>query len=153
MPQLDGLRAIAVGAVMVHHLLEILKNMQAWTYIGYMHIIAYDVGMALAFTRLVAAASHGFAGRFGMLLTWRPIAYCGRIAYGLYVFHLTIALSLFSFGKRLGVQWSWGDPLFFVVASLCAFALASISWHLFERPLNHLKRYFPYRYVATRVGR
>jgi peptidoglycan/LPS O-acetylase OafA/YrhL len=32
-----------------------------------------------------------------------------------------------------------------VVLLLATIALAALSWHLFERPINQLKRLFPYR--------
>ncbi len=36
--------------------------------------------------------------------------------------------------------------LIFSTASLLTVAIAALSWHLMESPLNELKRHFPYRF-------
>jgi peptidoglycan/LPS O-acetylase OafA/YrhL len=47
---------------------------------------------------------------------------------------------------RLGRQYSASSSLSnFALVSLTTFALAALSWQLLERPINDLKRHFPYR--------
>jgi len=103
--------------------------------------------MALLFCWLVAAASRGFSGIFGRFLTFAPITYCGRIAYGIYVYHLLLALPIYEIGVKLGLGWEdWKGFGYFFIASLITVTVAAVSWHVMEKPLNNLKRRFPYRH-------
>ncbi len=98
---------------------------------------------------LVYSAIEGFRGPFGWLLECPPMNYLGKISYGLYVIHnfaVSICVSLI---LRLGSP-DWLVKLYNVpVLRILAFAavtvgLASYSWHRFEKPINDLKRKFPY---------
>lgn len=96
---------------------------------------------ALASVLLVAAVL-GAKGRFGALLSARPIVYLGRISYGLYAYHL-IAIHL---GKRLPLA-----PLLQRAISLGAtVAIAILSYELFEKAFLRWKVRFTH--VASRPG-
>ena len=57
-----------------------------------------------------------------------PFLYLGEISYGIYLWHVGVISGL----KRLGIA----DPIWFLAATLATVvALASLSWHLLERPL------------------
>lgn len=113
--------------------------------------------LALCFGWLVWRASVGFTGRVGRLLEWGPIAYLGKISYGIYVIH-GFALFIWYWllyeapipGYRIFLRMHvppevYGHEAFRVAAmALITFTLAPLSWHLYESPLNNLKRYFPY---------
>ncbi len=74
-------------------------------------------------------------------LSVRPVVYLGKISYGLYVFHN------FSYGvKRPLVEWlPFLQPVPGTALALAAtVAVAMLSWHLFEHPINRLKDRFPY---------
>lgn len=72
------------------------------------------------------------------LLALKPLSYLGKISYGLYVFHLPcLVLAAFWFGPYM--QHGTAVP-----ALLLTIGLSMLSWHLFESPINDLKRYFPY---------
>jgi peptidoglycan/LPS O-acetylase OafA/YrhL len=63
-----------------------------------------------------------------------------------YVIHAIIPVFAMRMGERgiwLGCpeDRGWGLFLYMTATSL---ALASVSWWCFERPLNDLKRFFPY---------
>jgi peptidoglycan/LPS O-acetylase OafA/YrhL len=85
------------------------------------------------------------------LFGWAPVAYLGKISYGLYVYHLFC----FHWCDRLqslpipGVGLLRHVPLA-VPAFLLTMALAAVSWHLYESPINNVKRYFPYRRAAAK---
>jgi peptidoglycan/LPS O-acetylase OafA/YrhL len=80
------------------------------------------------------------------LFSFAPFAYLGKISYGLYVYHLFS----FHFADRLQSLPVPGFGLIrylhpAVPAFLLTVALAALSWHLYESPINYLKRFFPYR--------
>jgi len=105
-----------------------------------------ETALALVLGWIVATASRGFTGPVGRVLEWTPISYLGRISYGIYIFHAFVPILLLWVGKRLGLEFT-GEPrlLNFVLVSSVTVAIAALSWRLFERPINDLKRYFPYR--------
>jgi len=119
--------------------------------IGYYHgeaanFVLGETFLALVLAWVVGTASRGFTGPAGRLLEWRPIAYLGKVSYGIYVFHAFVPSFLVWLGHRVGFQFT-GQPrlLNFVLVSVTTIAVASASWQLFERPINDLKRRFPYR--------
>ena len=109
-------------------------------------MLALDkTGAALVFCWLIGVASLGLRGTAGRILDYGPIVYLGKISYGIYIFHLLIPLIAFSWiAKHLGVSYSNTGFVNFVATSLATFAVAALSWHFFEAPINRLKRHFPY---------
>ena len=84
------------------------------------------VGIGLASAVLVADALWWPAGR------WRWLAHIGVISYGLYLFHLPVALWLQSRGVSEVVE-----PVATLAVST---ALAEVSYWLVERPIRHRRR-------------
>jgi peptidoglycan/LPS O-acetylase OafA/YrhL len=102
--------------------------------------------LALVLCWLVAFAAWGIAGPAGRLLTWRPITDLGNISYGINVFQAFVPIGLLWVAHRLGREYSDAPGLAdFILVSVTTIALAALSWRLFERPINDLKRHFPYR--------
>jgi peptidoglycan/LPS O-acetylase OafA/YrhL len=66
----------------------------------------------------------------------RAIAGLGVMSYGMYVVHRYVM-------HYLGFDAVRGPQVFLSVFAVSA-ALAFASWHLFERPINDLKRFWPY---------
>jgi len=67
-------------------------------------------------------------------LAFRPVAYLGRISYGLYVYHLIM----------LETDWTGYIPDGYLLRNppgmlLGTIVVASASWYGFERPINRLK--------------
>ncbi len=96
----------------------------------------------------IGTAARGFRGPIGWFLTFPPVVYLGRISYGVYVLHLMVPeLLLWLFphvftdgrGNKLPREW-WQLWTYSAVSVV----LASLSWHLYEAPINRLKRYFEY---------
>ena len=133
--------AFPVGAIAVLVLLAI-----AYYHGVTANFILGETGLALVLSWIVATASRGFTGPVGQVLGWAPICFLGKISYGIYVFHAFVPTLLLWMGHRVGLEFS-GEPrlLNFALVSLTTIALAAASWRLFERPINGLKRYVPYR--------
>ncbi len=82
-------------------------------------------------------------------LSFGPIAYLGRISYGLYAFHIPV----------LHGGWTNNIPYAFFIPQpyrdlAWTAALAALSWRFFERPINRLKdRFAPPAGVDLASGR
>jgi peptidoglycan/LPS O-acetylase OafA/YrhL len=103
--------------------------------------IALDLSITLLAGWLVYLAYVGVPGTAGRVLAWRPFVYLGTISYGIYVFHGFAAY----FFSHLGLHAANTNRfVFFLVMASSTIAVAGLSWHFFERPINDLKRHFPY---------
>ena len=97
---------------------------------------------------VVLAVAQGMGSR---LLTWRPLVYLGTISYGIYVWHLMMPF----FFESAGIAIPDRGASLLALMTLPSLALAMLSWHLFERPINDLRRFVPYvpeRPSARAVG-
>ncbi len=88
--------------------------------------------------------------RLGRVLTAPALVYIGRISYGLYIVHHLVVfalqrhvLSVDRMPQVLGTQ-VLSQVVFSVIALGVSVLLAALSWHLYERPILHLKQRFPY---------
>jgi peptidoglycan/LPS O-acetylase OafA/YrhL len=106
---------------------------------------------ALAFSLvslwLVAQAVRGFRGPVGALLASRPLVYLGSISYGLYLIHVFVPPLLALLAESVGLPFAFKDyspAVRFAVMFGGTLPLAMLSWHFLEKPLNDLKRHFPY---------
>jgi peptidoglycan/LPS O-acetylase OafA/YrhL len=100
--------------------------------------------VALVFAAIVAGAAAGFRGPLRHVIEAAPVLYLGKISYGVYVYHLFLPdvakYVLGSFGFVLDLK---GMP-YFLTFTAVTIAVASLSWYAFEKPMNDLKRRFPY---------
>ena len=133
-----GLRATAWAAVVLGTVVTTLFLTVAKPW-AVTHVVVGPLALAAAFAGTVALVAQGVGGPVGRALDWRPIAYVGIISYGMYLVHTFMA----------AVAWAWlGDAashwLVAFVATGLTVAVASLSWHAFESPVNRLKRRFPY---------
>jgi peptidoglycan/LPS O-acetylase OafA/YrhL len=106
-----------------------------------------DTACMLVFVWLVGRASTGFGGMARGALELRPLVYLGTISYGVYIYHYFIPPLARVLGNALGVSLPFPyhtGPAQFVCVTAVTLGIAALSWHLFEQPLNNLKRYFPY---------
>jgi peptidoglycan/LPS O-acetylase OafA/YrhL len=115
-----------------------------------LYMALYDSGAAMVFVALVARASKGIPGIVGRALEWRPIAYLGRISYGVYLLHLFVFSAINKLADHVvgshGSQYLMPLLMSYLATTLL---LASFSWHFLEAPLNDLKRFFPYQRPAS----
>ena len=100
----------------------------------------------MVFGWVILGAAHGFKGWFGWFLQCPPMAYVGRISYGVYVFHNLMVYPLVFAVRNLHVPDTFLSVPWMLRVSLLVLTIsaAAISWHVFEKPLNDLKRFFPY---------
>lgn len=107
-------------------------------------VVFLDTSVGLVFTWLVYTASYGFRGMMGRLLELKPLVYCGKITYGIYVYHLFVPYLLSHACTAMGLEYpAWGG-VNLIVGSAVTIAVASLSWYVMEQPLNNLKRHFSY---------
>jgi peptidoglycan/LPS O-acetylase OafA/YrhL len=96
-----------------------------------------DVGSlslyAIACALIVFGASRCSSRRIVGALGWAPMAYLGRISYGLYVFHIPVLrswITMVPYGFLIPRPWG---------ALGMTIGLASLSWRYFEGPINRFK--------------
>jgi peptidoglycan/LPS O-acetylase OafA/YrhL len=82
---------------------------------------------------LIGKASRGFHGWFGKFLNNNVVRYLGKISYGIYIFH--------NFMDYVASK----IPLPVILYPVVTIGLAALSWHLYEKPINGLKRFFEYK--------
>ncbi|WP_295388717.1 acyltransferase [uncultured Thiodictyon sp.] len=94
---------------------------------------------------LVAKAMKGYRGPLGAFFDLRAIRYLGLISYGLYLYHNFAAWGWGLISRNTGfpydtLDFAWQVPL----NAMLTVSIAILSWEIVERPLNGLKRFFPY---------
>jgi peptidoglycan/LPS O-acetylase OafA/YrhL len=99
--------------------------------------VAVTAGAVVAYSLTLAALP-----RKGFL------QYTGRISYGLYLMHL-LAFDLFDSAKMRRALH--GNVGYLIASLLLTYALASVSFYLYETPINNLKRFFRGSPVAPPV--
>ncbi len=103
-----------------------------------------DSSLALLFAGVVlcAIASTGARNPLAVLLRRGPLAYYGKISYGLYMTHILVFVYFGSFNARLDPMGTTGN-LIIVALRLAASTLAATAlWYGFESPILKLKRRF-----------
>src|SRR5262245_6026426 len=117
--------------------------------LGMAHAVFEYTIWSIFFVWLVDGAGRGFPGATGKFLGLKPLLYLGQISYGLYVIHLPIiGLARWTFGQ-IGRPYPDHPALMFVVLVGATIAVAACSWHLYEKPLNDLKRHFDFRFLTA----
>lgn len=100
---------------------------------------------ALVSTFFVAtAAIDGFSSVTKFILENKFVNYIGRISYGVYVYHLFIINFFWDvFTRETRITTDSKHSAWFLYFLIC-FSLASLSFHLIEKPINKLKDKFKY---------
>jgi peptidoglycan/LPS O-acetylase OafA/YrhL len=117
-------------------------GMDARLSIAYISLV--DLSVALSSLALIRSAALNSSGAVGAFLGWEPIRYVGKISYGIYLYHLFLVplaagiFGLFGFGP-IPPGWSRVG-----VYGMFAIMLSALSWHVVEKPINRMKRHFPY---------
>jgi peptidoglycan/LPS O-acetylase OafA/YrhL len=111
------------------------------------HLVEQDIPVGLLFdiaissigAWLIISASDGARGLPERLLAWEPLRFIGAISYGIYILHILIRESLrFMFPDVHSLPNA-------AIYSILTISIATLSWRIFESPINRLKRHFEYR--------
>jgi peptidoglycan/LPS O-acetylase OafA/YrhL len=108
---------------------------------GYVDNIAQTL-CAFAFAWIIASC-----GKAKTLLGSWAMAAIGVRSYGMYIFHLPIGWFV-AWLYYSEFHYGISRPLLFALGTMLTIAIASVSWKLFERPINSFKAYWPYAKVA-----
>jgi peptidoglycan/LPS O-acetylase OafA/YrhL len=152
---LDG---IALGSLLALGLLTLPLSRRLWLWIGFVAMALglcatatiaggtafLDSALALAFAGavLAAIASTGARNPLNAALRRGPLAFYGRISYGLYMIHIMIFIYFGWFDDRMdpyGIPGNLAVVAFRIAASTVA---AAMLWYGFESQILKLKRYF-----------
>jgi len=88
---------------------------------------------------IVFGCINGFKGFWPFLLENRIVLFLGKISYSLYLLH-NYQLYLFEWFKVSIQTTGWYLIIQFGILLL----FSTLSWYLFELPINNLKKYYPY---------
>jgi peptidoglycan/LPS O-acetylase OafA/YrhL len=107
-----------------------------------------ETGVSLAAFALVGAVAQDPPAWLAAPLRARPLVYLGRVSYGVYVYHFFVSSQMGELGRRL--TRLGGAPLLVCGELVVTLVLATISWNVFEKPINDLKnRWAPRRQVRA----
>ncbi|MCC2593329.1 acyltransferase [Tessaracoccus sp. OS52] len=98
-----------------------------------------------ALALIIALVLAGEAGFWARVLGWEPVAYLGRISYGLYLWHWPLAVWII--GDLEGFRWLRA----MAVVGLTVVA-AALSYHLVEMPVRTGKWFTAKRSAAVAVA-
>jgi peptidoglycan/LPS O-acetylase OafA/YrhL len=152
---LDG---IALGSLLALGLFTLNLSRRVWLWIGLVSMALgfaatatiaggtafLDSVLAVAFAGavLAAIASTGSRSPANIVLSRGPLAFYGRISYGLYMIHIAIFIFFGWFDLRMdqyGIPGNLAVVAFRLAAST---ASATLLWYAFESQILKLKRYF-----------
>ena len=107
-----------------------------------------DTGRGLIFACLVAAAAHGFKSFVGKVLESKPMVYLGKISYGIYLIHAFMPEIVYRIFDYFGLSGDKSPLIIAFFSTVATIIAATITWHVLERPINNLKRFFQYTVTA-----
>jgi peptidoglycan/LPS O-acetylase OafA/YrhL len=155
--KLDG---IAMGSLLALGLYTIPLSRRTWLWIG---LGAFVLGMVFTATiaggtsLLDSALALGFSGAVlaaitstsassrnpvCALLRSRPLAFFGRISYGLYMTHIMVFVYFGWFDARMNPYGTEGILAVVALRLVATTAVATVLWYGFESQILKLKRYF-----------
>lgn len=107
-------------------------------------LVGSDLLAAILFATLIHKAAVGFGGLVGYLFETRPLLHCGKISYGIYLYHNFMLREVAAFCRHFGLPYPQASIGRFLLLSGFTIGIATLSWMFFEQPINNLKRRFRY---------
>lgn len=104
--------------------------------------------LALTFASAVSICSDSsIPRRVRNALTWRPLVACGKVSYGMYLFHWPIVVLLAPWLNRIQRPLSAGSAMVVSIVQVglgvaISYAIANVSFKYFESPILKLKSKF-----------
>jgi peptidoglycan/LPS O-acetylase OafA/YrhL len=152
---LDG---IALGSLLALGLYTLTLSRRTWLWIGLGSIVLgftatatiaggtafLDSALAVAFAGAVLAsiASTGARNPLNAVLRRGPLAFYGRISYGLYMIHIAIFIYFGWFDARMDRYRIPGNLAVVAFRLAASTAAATVLWYGFESQILKFKRYF-----------
>jgi peptidoglycan/LPS O-acetylase OafA/YrhL len=155
------LEGIALGSLLSFCMYHARISRRVWVWIGVAAAVLgfvavgtifggtafLDTGLALGFAGVVLLAIAGTGARnpVAYLLRRGPLAFYGRISYGLYMTHILVFVYFGNFDARLDDKYHVGVAGNLMIVGLRLVAstvVATILWYGFESQVLKLKRYF-----------
>ncbi|MGC9158718.1 MAG: acyltransferase family protein [Terracidiphilus sp.] len=152
---LDG---IAIGSLMALGLHTLPLSRRTWLGMGLTALVAgsaaaatvaggtafLDSALAAGFGGGILAliASTGARNPFSTALRRGPLAFYGRISYGLYMTHISVFIYFGWFDLRMNPYGTAGNLAIVAFRLAAATAVATVLWYGFESQILKLKRYF-----------
>ena len=152
---LDG---IALGSLLALGIYTLPLSRRTWLWIGITAAILgfsstatiaggtrfLDSALAIAFTGAVVAAitSTGARNPLNAALRRGPLAFYGRISYGLYMTHIAVFIYFGWFDAWMDHYGTAGNLAVVAFRLIATTAVATALWYGFESQILKLKRYF-----------
>jgi len=153
--KLDG---IALGSLLALGIYTIRLSRRTWLWIGIVLFVAgigaaatvaggtslLDTALATGFTGLVLAmmTTTGAGNPVNVVLRRGPLAFYGRISYGLYMTHIMAFIFIGWFDLWMVQYGARGNLAVVAVRLAVSTALATALWYGFESQILKLKRHF-----------
>ncbi|MBV8883976.1 MAG: acyltransferase [Chroococcidiopsidaceae cyanobacterium CP_BM_RX_35] len=104
--------------------------------------MAILTGCAIALWIFVAMLWHDKKDWLVRLLSWAPLAYIGKLSYGIYVYHLLAQHLTWNVLLYQINNWSHYPKmgLRLIVYGVLSVAIAAFSYHFYEKPFLQLKK-------------
>jgi peptidoglycan/LPS O-acetylase OafA/YrhL len=106
------------------------------------------VTLALFFACSVSlCADHVISERMRRFLSWKPLVSCGKVSYGMYIFHWPLVVLMVPYLEKMNRGMSVGGQMALGIAAIVVgiaiiYVLASISFRFFESPFLKMKHKF-----------
>ena len=152
---LDG---IALGSLLALGMYALVIGRRIWFWLGFGCLVLgigavatiaggtafLDSGLALAFVGAVtmALASTGARNPLSSVLRSGPLAFYGRISYGLYMTHISVFIFFGWFDLKMDPYGIPGNLAVVAFRLAACTAVAAALWYGFESQILKLKRFF-----------
>ena len=155
MPALDRLAPTVVMAGVAGLITCAILGGHPWWWNRRMQQFGYSLIAVTAGAMLVSAITRPADSVWPRILSAGWLRAFGKYSYCLYLIHVPVIRAVREYVFN---PWEYealapftGQMLFYAVTTAPAFALAWLSWRLFEAPILRLKERFPYQRASIRV--